>query len=227
MRKQTKRFHLQEVIYEESHWDLLRELRGQAIEVMECLREFSPLVYGSLARGDVHKDSDVDIVIPYVIPSCLLEICLESFSVVERRISQATPWHLIKGVVELVDATITFPLVQPTRIEHEFYRFGGFLALEQLLDESRVPGVDKRLVLIDPTETGHQEHSVMGREHEVAKRLEVSINIIAERVKVLQRRDKVGRTGVFLNKILSPDASFEMVLRALASTNTQLRRRAE
>lgn len=227
MRKQTKRFHLQEVIYEESHWDLLRELRGQAIEVMECLREFSPLVYGSLARGDVHKDSDVDIVIPYVIPSCLLEICLESFSVVERRISQATPWHLIKGVVELVDATITFPLVQPTRIEHEFYRFGGFLALEQLLDESRVPGVDKRLVLIDPTEAGHQEHSVMGREHEVAKRLEVSINIIAERVKVLQRRDKVGRTGVFLNKILSPDASFEMVLRALASTNTQLRRRAE
>lgn len=227
MRKQTKRFHLQEVIYEESHWDLLRELRGQAIETMECLREFSPLVYGSLARGDVHKDSDVDIVIPYVIPSCLLEICLESFSVVERRISQATPWHLIKGVVELVDATITFPLVQPTRIEHEFYQFGGFLALEQLFDESRVPGVDKRLVLIDPTETGHQELSVMGREHEVAKRLEVSIDIIAERVKVLQRRDKVGRTGVFLNKILSPDASFEMVLRALTSTNTQLRRRAE
>jgi predicted nucleotidyltransferase len=227
MRKQTKRFHLQEVVYEESHWDLLRELRGQALETMECLREFSPLVYGSLARGDVHKDSDVDIVIPYVIPSCLLEICLESFSVVERRISQATPWHLIKGVVELVDATITFPLVQPTRIEHEFYRFGGFLALEQLLDESRVPGVDKRLVLIDPTKTGHQEHSVMGREHEVAKRLEVSINIIAERVQVLQRRDKVGRTGVFLNKALSPDESFEMVLRMLASTNTQLRRRVE
>ncbi|MBU7023258.1 MAG: nucleotidyltransferase domain-containing protein [Theionarchaea archaeon] len=227
MRKQTKRFHLQEVIYEESHWDLLRELRGQAIETMECLREFSPLVYGSLARGDVHKDSDIDIVIPYVIPSCLLEICLESFPVVERRISQATPWHLIKGVVELVDATVTFPMVQPTRIEHEFYRFGGFLALEQLLDESRVPGVDKRLVLIDPTETGHHEHSVMGREHEVAKRLEVSIDIIAERVMVLQRRDKVGRTGVFLNKTLSPDESFEMVLRALASTNTQLRRRAE
>ncbi|MBU6997241.1 MAG: nucleotidyltransferase domain-containing protein [Theionarchaea archaeon] len=227
MRKQTKRFHLQEVVYEEPHWDLLRELRGQAIEVMESLREFSPLVYGSLARGDVHKDSDVDIVIPYVIPSCLLEICLESFSVVERRISQATPWHLIKGVVELVDATVTFPLVQPTRIEHEFYRFGGFLALEQLLDESRVAGVDKRLVLIDPTDTGHHELSVLGREHEVAKRLEVSINIIAERVKVLQRRDKVGRTGVFLNKALSPDESFEMVLRMLASTNTQLRRRAE
>ncbi|MBU7015295.1 MAG: nucleotidyltransferase domain-containing protein [Theionarchaea archaeon] len=227
MRKQTKRFHLQEVVYEESHWDLLRKLRGQAVELMECLREFSPLVYGSLARGDVHKDSDVDIVIPYVIPSCLLEIWLESFAVVERRISQATPWHLIKGVVELADASITFPLVQPTRIEHEFYRFGGFLALEQLLDEGRVPGVDKRLVLIDPTEAGHHELSVLGREHEVAKRLEVSINIIAERVKVLQRRDKVGRTGVFLNKTLSPDESFEMVLRTLASSNTQLRRRAE
>jgi predicted nucleotidyltransferase len=227
MRRQTKRFHLQEVTYEESHWKLLHKLREHAFEIMDTLKEFSPMVYGSLARGDVHKDSDIDIVIPYVIPSCLLEICLESCTVVERRLSQATPWHLIKGIIELPDVSITFPMVQPTRVEQEFYRFGGVLTLQELARDKRVPGVDKRLVLIEPTEGGHHELSVCGREHEIAKRLTVSINIISERVKVLQRRDKVGRTGVFLNKILLPDESFEMVLKSIASTNTQVRRRAE
>lgn len=225
MRSKTKRFHHQVVEYEESHWELLDTLREHAFEIMKELKEFSPLVYGSLARGDVHKGSDIDIVIPYVVPSCLLELCFEKLTVVERRLSQATPWHLIKGVIELPDATITFPLVQPTRIEREFYRFGGFLTMDEIRKNKRVPGVDKRLVLINPTDTGHREVSVCGREHEIAKVLTVSINIILERVKVLQRRDKVGRTGVFLNKVLLPNESFEMVLQSLASTNTQLRRR--
>ena len=193
---------------------------------METLKEFSPLVYGSLARGDVHKGSDIDIVIPYVVPSCLLEICLESLRIFERRLTQATPWHLIKGVIEVPDATITFPMVEPTRIEYEFYRFGGFLGLEALSKDERVPGVDKRLVCIEPTKRGHSELSICGREHEIAKKLNVSIDIVSERVKVLQRRDKLGRTGIFLNKALHPDETFEEVLKILTSTNTQLRRRA-
>ncbi len=226
MKSKTKRFHIHEITYVESHWKLLHSLRETASEIMEALREFSPLVYGSLARGDIHKDSDIDIVIPYVVPSCLLEIYLEEFNILERRLTQATPWRLIKGLIELPDATITFPLVQPTRVEHEFYRFGGFLSVEELSKDKRVPGVDKRLVFIDPTETGHMELSVCGREHNIAKMLDVSIDIVSERVKVLQRRDKVGRTGIFLNKALLPDETFEMVLKSLSSTNTQLRRRA-
>lgn len=226
MKSKTKRFHIREITYAETHWTLLHSLRKTASKIMEALREFSPLVYGSLARGDIHKDSDIDIVIPYVIPSCLLELCLERFSVLERRLTQATPWQLIKGSLELPDATITFPLVEPTRVEREFYRFGGFLTMKDLLRDERVPGVDKRLVFIEPTETGHTELSVCGREHKVAKSLNVSIDIVSERVKVLQRRDKVGRTGIFLNKVLLPDETFEGTLRSLSSTNTQLRRRA-
>jgi predicted nucleotidyltransferase len=225
MKSKTKRFHTSEVTYEESHWKLLYSLRETALEIMEALKDLHPLVYGSLARGDVHKDSDVDIAIPYVIPSCLLEICLESFNVLERRLTQAAPWRVIKGVIELPDATITFPMVEPTRVEHEFYKFGGFLSLEDILQIKRVPGVDKRLVYIEPTKKGHSEQSVCGKEHEVAKRLSVSIDIVSERVKVLQRRDRVGRTGIFLNKVLPPDETFELVLRSLSSTNTQLRRR--
>jgi predicted nucleotidyltransferase len=226
MKSKTKRFHAHEVTYEESHWKLLYSLRERAVEAMEALKEFTPVVYGSLARGDVHKDSDIDIVIPYVVPSCMLEICLESFNVLERRLTQATPWRLVKGLIELPDVTVAFPMVQPTRVEHEFYRFGGFLTAEGLVEDRRVPGVDKRLVCIDPTREGHSEFSICGREHEVAKQLDVSIDIVSERVKVLQRRDRVGRTGIFLNKVLLPDETFEMVLKNLTSTNTQLRRRA-
>ncbi len=226
MKSKTKRFHVHEVSYEECHWRLLCSLRESALEIMEALKEFSPMVYGSLARGDVHKDSDIDIVIPYVVPSCLLEICLGSFNILERRLTQATPWYLIKGLIGLPDATVTFPMVEPTRMENEFYRFGGFLTLEGLLRDERVPGVDKRLVYIEPTERGHLESSIYGREHEIAKRLNVSLDIVSERVKVLQRRDKVGRTGIFLNKALLPNETFESVLKTLTSTNAQLRRRA-
>ncbi len=226
MRSKTKKFHLHEITYEESHWRLLHSMRENALEIMETLKEFSPIVHGSLARGDVHKDSDIDVVIPYVVPSCMLELCLASFSVLERRLIQATPWHLVKGSIVVPEGTVTFPMVEPKRVEQEFYRFGGFLSIDNLFKDERVPGVDKRLVFIEPTPEGHREFSICGKEHEVAKRLNVSIDIISERVKVLERRDKVGRTGIFLNKALLPDENFEQVLKSLTSTSTQLKRRA-
>jgi len=55
-----------EVIYSEEHWKILRQKRERARAVMERLHEFGlePILYGSVARGDVTKDSDVDIFIP-------------------------------------------------------------------------------------------------------------------------------------------------------------------
>jgi len=89
----------------------------------------------------------------------------------------------------------------------------------------RVPGVDKRLMLIEPTPGGHVESHVAGREGEVAKLLGVGINIVLERVRTLERRRRVGRTGVYLKRVLSPEESFSEVLRELSLSRPALRRR--
>ncbi|MHA1628204.1 MAG: nucleotidyltransferase domain-containing protein, partial [Candidatus Baldrarchaeia archaeon] len=88
-----------------------------------------------------------------------------------------------------------------------------------------VPGVDKRLILIEPTVKGHIESSIIGRESEVAKILGVSVDIIKERINVLLRRDKIGRTGVYLKRELSPHETFGEVLKKIADRDPIVRRR--
>ena len=41
-----------------------------------------------------------------------------------------------------------------------------------------MPGVDKRLILIRPTEDGHIEEDITGRESQVSKLLNISIDIV-------------------------------------------------
>ena len=89
----------------------------------------------------------------------------------------------------------------------------------------RVPGVDKRLMLIEPASEGHVESAVVGQEEAVANLLGVSLNTVLDRVHALLRRDKVGRTGVFIERELSPDETFELVLKKLADQNPAVRRR--
>jgi len=108
---------------------------------------------------------------------------------------------LIKGHIEIDDETvITFPLINPNDREIEFYKWGGMIDIRGIQTNSRVPGVNKKLILIIPTENGHIEKEVMGRENEVAKVLGVSIELVQERVKILTRRDSIGRTGIYLNE---------------------------
>ena len=54
------------VVYDSEHWELLETLRTRAASVMERLQSIGldPYVYGSVARGDVTKNSDIDIIIP-------------------------------------------------------------------------------------------------------------------------------------------------------------------
>lgn len=111
------------------------------------------------------------------------------------------------------------------RVEREFYKFGGEINFNQLRAATRVAGVDKRLMLIEPTEKGHMESNIVGREELAAKILGVSAETVRDRVRALLKRDEVGRTGVFIKKELASDETFEMVLKKLADENPAVRRR--
>ena len=228
--KPSKRADHKEVTYGAERWDQLKQLRSRAVVVMSALDEFHLLsvVHGSVARGDVHKNSDVDVFVPEVQNSFLVETALEKagLRVNERFIVQATPNYAMKAHLEVGElATVSFPLMEMRRVEREFYRFGGEANLSQLAADVRVAGVDKRLMLIEPTERGHAESSVIGKEEAAAKILAISAETVQDRVRALLKRDVVGRTGVFVKKELAADETFELALKKLSEQNPAVRRR--
>lgn len=218
-----------EVVYSDEHWRLLSELRSKALEIMGKLEELGvhSIVHGSIARGDVSPTSDVDVVIPYVVPSYRIEVIFDELGIkpFKRLLTQATPAHAVKAHIYLDERTIiTFPLTSLTRHEREFYKFGGELSFIELREGRRVCGVDKRLKLIEPTPRGHYEEPIIGRELYAANKVGVSLDVVQERVKILTRRDEVGRTGVYLKYEVSPYESIEEAIMALASKDPALRR---
>ncbi len=229
-KKPLKRAERVEVIYDKKRWDLLRELRVKTVQIMESLDKFHlrSIVHGSIARGDVSETSDIDIFLPDPPSSFIIETTLERSGVpVNRRIVvQATPLYAVKGYIEIdKQRCISFPLVKLRPVEKDFYKFGGEASLSMLRKDVRVPGVDKRLMLIEPTPEGHVESTVVGQEEAVANLLGVFFNTVLDRVRALLRRDEVGRTGVFIERELSPNETFELVLKKLADQNPAVRRR--
>jgi predicted nucleotidyltransferase len=228
--KPKKHADYKEVTYNSARWALLREYREKAAQIMAALESFrlQTLVHGSIARGDVNKNSDIDVFIAEPPSSFLVETALEKarIPVSERLLIQATPNYAMKAYIEVDErANVSFPLMRMRRVEREFYKFGGEVTLNQLKAGTRVAGVDKRLMLIEPTEKGHAESSIIGREESAAKRLGVSAETVLDRVHALLKRDEVGRTGVFIKKQLTSDETFEMVLKKLADENPAVRRR--
>jgi hypothetical protein len=80
-------------------------------------------------------------------------------------------------------------------------------------------------MLIEPTDKGHRESSVVGREDQTAKVLGISVETVLDRVHALLRRDNVGRTGVFITEELQASETFEMALARIARKNPAVRRR--
>ena len=217
------------VKYSSEHWKLLRSLRAYALRIMKILLNsgLDPIVHGSIARGDVHKNSDIDIVIPYYTNPFLIENALDmaGISLLKKEIVQATPRHAIKASIYIDERTVvTFPLSKLSRLEREFYRFSGEINSDDLEKNLRVPGVNKKLLAIIPVEDGHIEFSIIGREHEVAEILKVSIDIVKEREYILTRRDEKGRTGVFVHKELPPDMSIAEAALKIARQNFMFRK---
>ena len=222
-----------EIIYDDSRWKLLSYFRKEASEIMVALssHNISSSIHGSVARGDVNVDSDIDVYIPYVVSSLKIELSLtmNGIDIYSRKIAQATPNHALKAHIYL-DAeerkTVTFPLFPFSTSELEFYSFGGVVGLDDIKNDIRVTGCDKRLMLIEPTEKGHVESSIEGHETEVASKIGINISTVKERIRVLNRRTEIGRTGIILSVPLLQDEVFEEVLKRLVDSNPIVRRRS-
>jgi len=218
------------VEYTEARWRLLRMLRAEAEEMMAPLNEahIDAVVYGSIARGDVRDGSDIDIWITSPPSPTIVQAVLERSGacIRWREVIQATPSYAAKAYLYTEpDRGYSLPLVELRASEAEFYRFAGSIGYPRLQTGARVPGVDKRLMLIEPTETGHRESTIQGREGFVAGLLGVDIMIVQERVRTLERRGKVGRTGVYIKRVLADDEDFGAVFEDLAMSKPALRRR--
>jgi predicted nucleotidyltransferase len=221
-----------EVVYDKERWKILQQLRERAVQILEPLEDqhLRCVVHGSIARGDVSEKSDIDVFLPDPPSSFVIETVLErsGFSVSYRTVVQATPTYALKGYLWLDERTsLSFPLVKMRPVEKDFYRFGGEATLATLKEGTRVSGVDKRLMLIEPTKEGHIETAVVGRAEEVANILGVSLNTVLDRVHALIRRDEIGRTGVFIEKQLQPNETFEQATKKLADQNPAVRRRTK
>lgn len=228
-RTRVEKFVEREVIYDNAHWELLKKKRSIANKVLKYLsrKGIRGYIFGSVARGDVHINSDMEIIIPEHSLLSIIDVYLsQGLNIIEKEIIQATPNSALKVLFYLDNLTsVTVPVVPLNKLEFEFYKYGGTIELPSSLDPyKRVPGVDKRLCMIIPTLRGHVEFSIFNREAEVSKILGVSPELIRERELMLTRRDRVGRTGVYLRIKLSPDEDIMKTLRLLKDTNPIVRR---
>jgi len=224
------RDHFEKIIYSKEDWNLLKQKRDLAIKLLEMFAKegFNPYIHGSIARGDIHENSDIDIIFFQQVPSFQIELILDKngFKNYFREILMATPLDSIKLYIHLSELeSIALPLSRFEKRSLEFYDFGGKVDIHQLKLDVRVSGIDKRLVLITPNSQGHEEMSIIGNEANAAKEIGISIDTLNERKKVLLRREKYGRTGVFLKRLLQINESTEEVLKKMANRKSIIRKK--
>jgi len=219
-----------EVVYDEERWRILREKRASALEIMKTLVEygFTPITYGSVARGDVHDSSDVEVFIPRPINAALLELIIERHlgGWIRREVVQATPRYVPKGYVYLDENRIvSFPLIEMLATENSFYDIAGKIDFGGLRGGTRVAGMNKGLMVVVPTPRGHAEFPAEKDIEQAGRLIGVDPTLIRRRVEVLRRRRLHGRTGVFRKITLGAGDSFSSILEALVDENPWIRKR--
>ena len=77
-REKILREHQNFVIYTKENWSILKKKRQSALKLLEIFEKegFHPYIYGSVARGNVHEYSDVDIIFLQCIPTFQIEFIL-------------------------------------------------------------------------------------------------------------------------------------------------------
>ena len=72
------RDHHKFVRYTKEDWATLRKKRNAAIKLLEIFEKegLNPYTYGSIARGNVHENSDIDIIFFNQIPTFQIELIL-------------------------------------------------------------------------------------------------------------------------------------------------------
>lgn len=220
----------QEIEYTPERWQILKNLRTRAMRITEIFarHNIESLTFGSVARGDVKSTSDIDIVLLTKVPTFQVEVLLDEAKerIQAKTIVQATPNDVIKAHYDLDDEIcLSVLLTDFTHHPYEFYYFGGAVTHAQMEKSERVPGIDKRLVLIQPSSKGHHEISVVDHPGQAANIIGISSEMVEQRIRVLTRRDKIGRTGIFLNQEIGLDENFEEKLAEIAASNQLVRRR--
>ena len=227
--------YVREVYYDDRRWGIFVEKRKKALKILMDMRNcgiLTAVAHGSIARGDVDVDSDVDIALLKPYPSSIIRYCLEKngYSTYSISIVQATPRHTPKIYLyldALEELCISNPLAELDAVEIEYYRFSGMVNIDDIASNVRVPGVDKRLMFIEPMEFGHRELPVIGNEGYIAKRLGISLNVVMDRVEALSKRVEEGHTGLFI-KIELPEFDYlEHIIRKLCVENSLFRKRVE
>jgi predicted nucleotidyltransferase len=227
--------YVKRVIYDDRKWALLKCKRELALKLMLALEHcgiVSAIVHGSVARGDVEDDSDVDVSLLEPYSPGLLEFCLEGsgYSVYSKKVVMPTPVNTPKLYIYLdsrEELTVSNPLAGLSSVEIEFYKFSGMLELRELIKNLRVPGVNKKLMFIEPTEYGHTEMPVLGNEDYVVKKLGVSLAVVRDRVEALTRRVREGHTGLFIEEEIPVNMGTEEFIKRLCKENKVFRERLQ
>lgn len=221
-----------EVIYTQEHWNVLEEKRAKGLNIINTLNKCGFIVtimHGSVARGDVTRNSDVDVALTHPYSISLVRLCLEEngYTIYDVRIVQPTPKHTPKVYIYLdpfEEQCVSLPLTELDPIEIEYYKFSGFITKEDILAKKRVRGVNKKLKLVIPTDKGHIEVPAVGNEGYVSKLLGVSIDVVKDRVEALTKRMEEGHSGLFIEVSVPMFEEIENLVEKLCRENTAFRR---